>query len=151
MSDALKVLIELARLRGEAAARALAAEIAAGAECERRTLLIEEYAREYAERFARAGRDGSRAEALARLQRFVRRIEIARAQQAREAAAGAERIEAARRSWQEAERRKRSFEAVAARRARAIERVRLRAERRAEDEIAMQRALSRITKKEVPT
>lgn len=151
MSDPLKVLVELARLRGEAAARALAAEIAAYSECERRGRLLEEYAREYAERLARAGSSGARAEALARLRRFLRRIEIARSEQAREAAAGGKRIEAARSLWQEAERRKRSFEAIAARRARALERARLRAERRAEDEIAARRALSHIAKKEVPT
>ncbi|MEW5863059.1 MAG: flagellar export protein FliJ [Pseudomonadota bacterium] len=150
MNDSLALLIELARRRGEAAARALAAELSAHAEREHKLALLAQYLREYAERLARAERAGARVEALARLQRFVRRIELARAQQEREIAAGEERVQAARRAWQDAERRRRSFDAFAARRARALERLRARAERRVEDEIAARRAAAHHGTKEPP-
>lgn len=151
MSDSLALLVELAGRRRDSAARALAAEVAAHAERERRARQLAEYVEEYRGRLARLALAGAEVGALGRLARFVQRLEAAAMQQARDLEAGEARLAGARSAWQEAERRLRSWEVIARRRARVRERQALRVERRLEDEIAGRDRANRMEAKEPPS
>jgi flagellar export protein FliJ len=140
MAGPWRVMIELAQRRCDAAARALAGEHSAQTAVRARGALLEQYRADTLARIDAATREGIAGGALRELRRFAARLERGRAQQQRDEAEGAARVEQANSAWSAARRKLEAFAALRRRREAAANARAQRAEQRMHDETAARRA-----------
>lgn len=135
----LQTVLELMQSRTDSAARELGLRIASEKDAKEQLRMLEDYRREYAERFQAAARNGMTPQQWQNFQEFMARLDDAIGQQTMVVAGSEQQTAAGQRQWLDEKNRLRAFDTLADRhhdRERLIEG---RREQKTTDEIAARR------------
>ncbi len=136
MSGALATLIELAARRCDAAAKAVAGQLAAQRTCALKGQMLTQYRAEYVARQAAASKAGTDGATLRNLAGFLAKLDEASAQNELEGVECAARVAGAQESWTAARRTLEGYEALVRRNEGRIALKARRIEQRQQDEFA---------------
>lgn len=140
-TNALTVLIELAQQASDERARQLGSALSRESDNAKRLTLLDDYRRDYLASFERACRNGLSPAGLVNFHEFLRKLDVAIAQQRHAAEHAAELAAGARAALREAERKRQSLVTLRERRLAVGRAIEARREQKLHDEIAMQIAV----------
>jgi flagellar FliJ protein len=137
----LDILIDLASQASDERAKSLAAALSRESDSEKRLALLEDYRRDYLQRYDSAGRAGLTATALINFYHFLQKLDLAIEQQKTVVEQAKALAIAARQELQDAERKRKSLMTIQDRRLAALRAAEARREQRGHDEISQRLAM----------
>ena len=133
-STAIQTLVELASKESDDAAKNLGLLIRAAQETEQKLTLLEQYRDDYEARFHASRTEGVTIAGYRNFQSFLGKLEVAIESQMQVVRESQQRVEDGRKVWQEAEKKKMSYNTLSERRQKEILRKELKQEQKQTDE-----------------
>lgn len=143
-TNALTILIDLAQKASDERARQLGSALSRESDNAKRLAMLDDYRRDYLASFERAGKAGLSPAGLMNFHQFLRKLDVAIAQQRQAADHAAHQASSARAALGEAERKRQSLVTLRERRLATGRALEARREQKSHDEIAMQIAVRDI-------